>query len=65
MLRKVKRALKRAMIAMIRVREEQAAAELARYLVTQNKDFRNVSEYSLKKAILSKKEIKFDEIAAI
>lgn len=65
MLRKVKHAFKRAAIAVIRARQERAAAELARYLVTHNRDFCNVSESSLKKAILSKKEVNLGQIASL
>lgn len=65
MFAKVKRFFKRSMVKMIRHREERAARELARYLIRENRDFLNVNEVSLTKAIASRKTIKMEQISAL
>lgn len=63
--RKVRNYFKKVVIKMIRNQERRAAQEMARYLIKENRDFRNVSEVSLTKAIASKKLVKLDEIGAL
>lgn len=63
--RKVRNYFKKVVIKMIRNQERRAAQEMARYLIKENRDFRNMSEVSLTKAIASKKLVKLDEIGAL
>ena len=62
--RKIRNSFKRAVIRAIRARQQRVAAEVAAYLINENKDFRNCSHADLTRAILSKKEIKFNQISA-
>ena len=61
----VKRSLKRAGIAIMRSRQERAAREMAQFLIRDNQDFRTVNEDALTRAILSKKEIKLDQVSGL
>ena len=48
---KIKRTFKRAAIAVIRARKQQAAIQLADYLVENNRDFRTHSKIDLAQKI--------------
>lgn len=65
LLKKLKKGFKKAYIKTIRLQEERAAQEVARWLITNNKDFANFNEYQLAKAVKSKKSINFDEISGL
>ena len=65
MFRKLRRSFKRAYVKTIRMQEERAAHEVARYLIANNKDFANYGEYQLAKAVKSKKQVSFNQISGL
>lgn len=52
MINKLKRCFKRAFIAIIRSRRLKASEEVARFLITNNEDFRRCSHVDLTQKIL-------------
>lgn len=53
MFTKLKKSFKRAYVKTIRMREERAAHEVARFLISNNGDFKGMNEFQLAKAIKS------------